>query len=268
MRLYAPSPRHCTPHTRRVYMLYGIPSNGYTYRTAAVGDLTLLSYAVHLFDPPEYHLDHLIAVSARLDYHYILEYIFQWIKYVPSPWILADSLIFACKRANTKSACVLIKAGANVNYDSGSALIYSVIYNCGCIPMLIAAGCDLDAQNSAALKHACEYSNLPVVKMLIEGGCNVRPAIANDIFGKALFAGNFDVARHLLSEGIVSVDAMQGKFLIRAARKNMKEVVDFLLRAGATMGLRKTYRALLAHNQKELCDMIEYGIRKEDLTLH
>lgn len=145
--------------------------------------------------------------------------------------------------------------------------------------MLAAGACadSRDGENATVLMMAAHSGNLPMVKVLIEGGADVNAhneqewsALSRAVYNPELKAGFADVVQALVDAG-ANVEAAIGygvRPLMLAAGYGETAVVEVLLKAGADVLARNEggYTALMMVKQKHYVDVINLLHEAEQLA--
>ena len=164
----------------------------------------------------------------------------------------ATPLLLACISAQTESVELLLTSGADPNIadaDGDTSIIHAIEANCrvNTVQNLIDNGAKVNATNnrgSTALIKACSYSQMDVVKVLLEAGAD--PTIADDVQYSSLHAAvdgrcSKDTLKALIDHGAF-IDATRKdgtSALLCACSTAQDESVMLLLKAGADVNITK-----------------------------
>jgi len=133
-------------------------------------------------------------------------------------------------------AATLLRHGANPNVDADrNSSPLTVATSPGMVELLVRAGADVSAFDSAALRRAIEMRNAPVAEALIEHGTNISdPQSGGEtLLMSAVEQGEIGVVRLLLDKGVpVNTVAETGKTALWVA-EDSPEMTGLLLEHGA-----------------------------------
>ncbi|NEO88292.1 MAG: hypothetical protein F6J87_29150, partial [Spirulina sp. SIO3F2] len=169
----------------------------------------------------------------------------------------------AIEQSNTALVQLLIQYGATVVFRSNLEPLFNAAGsdNPEIIRLLLDAGCDIDARRTrdSALKRACQYGNLKVIKLLLESGASlsssgdeIGTAFLSPVYVESMTDCSEQKARAiekvpaaiqlLLGAGVdPNVKTWNGTPLILAIAHGYVEVVQNLLAAGADPNLQSRF---------------------------
>ena len=172
----------------------------------------------------------------------------------------ATPLLLACSTAQAESVELLLHFKADPNSadsDGDTSILNAVEGYCDVktLHTLIDNGAKVNAANNkglTALLKACSYSQMDVVKVLLEAGADAT--IVDDVHYSSLHAAvdgrcSLDTLRALLDHG-AHIDATRKdgtNALLRACNTGQSESVVFLLEAGANVNIVKPNGNTILH---------------------
>lgn len=122
-------------------------------------------------------------------------------------------------------------------------------------------GASVHMNGDAALRQACSYGNLEIVKLLLDNGANLH-IFEDDCLMRTCYSGNLELVKYLVDKG-GDIHAGQIEKVLRAAcSEGHLDIVKYLLDKGADQRMITSSEVTFGKNRKEILNLLNEYIEK------
>ena len=125
----------------------------------------------------------------------------------------------------------------------------------------IESGANVHMNGNSALRQACSYGNLEIVKYLLVAGADLR-AHEDDCLLRACYSGNLELVKYLVDKGADIHAGQIEKILRGACASGHPEIVKYLLDKGADSRKISNSEVTFGENRKEIINLLNKYIKK------